>query len=378
MSKSAFSFGFGGAMALVATFVAPAAHADALRYRYVALDQVPLPAPFTSFAPSTVIGGRVFGTVFDDTFTIASVAEYRDGAITIGPAGVASVADPSGVVGGSDPSFNAAIFKGGVTTVVPPLPGQSTASVVGLGNGGLALVSSMNSAFVSTFAYFRKGTETVIDFGLPDPVFGGFMNDDGTIGVTKQENPVDHFLHGYRYDPRTQTSTLLPPFAGDPTDVMVLIQGINKRGEVLGYSFTQFGDPNYHERVGVWDQTGVFQPYFEETINTNLLVFNDRDEIVISNSSDGNSYLVPTPGTRLNLADLVPNVPAGLQLVQVVSIDNDANITGFAADATFINFFPFLLVPMNDDEGDPAEAQVGHCPIPWAIAHDSDRRHPQK
>jgi hypothetical protein len=378
MSKHAFSFGFAGAMVLGAAFVAPAAHADTIRYRYVALDQIPLPAPYTSFAPSAVIDGRVFGTVFDDSFSIGAVAVYRHGALTIGPAGFASVANEDGTIGGSDLSAQAALFKDGATTLVPRLPGELFSNVVGLGDDHLALVSSTNSSFVTSFAYFRKGTETVIDFGLPDPVFGGFMNDDGLVGVTKEESQSDPFLHGYRYDPRTQTSTLLPPFAGDPTDVMVLVQGINSRGEVLGYSFTDFASPTYHERVGVWDRAAVFHPFFEETITTNTLVFNDRDQIVITNSSDSHSYLVPRPGTRLDLASIVGNVPAGLDLAQVVSIDNDANITGFAADATLTNFYPFLLVPLGDGDRDGGEVHLGGRPLPWAIAHDCDKRHPHK
>ncbi len=364
-------------MALAVTFLTPAVHADTLRYRYVALDQVPLPAPYTSFNPTTVVDGRVFGTVFDDSFTIGAVAEYRHGAITIGPAGIAFIANEAGVVGGSSLSGQAALFDDGATTLVPRAPGETSANVVGLGADRLALVGSTNSSFVTTFAYFRRGTETFIDFGLPDPVSSAFMNDDGVIGLTKEESASDHFLHGYRYNPRTQTSTLLPPFAGDPTDINVLIQGINQRSEVLGYSFTDFASPTYHERVGVWDRAGVFQPYFEETINTNTLLFNDQNEIVITNSSDAHSYLVPRPGTRLDLASIVRNVPAGLQLVQVVSIDDDGNITGFSADATFTNFFAFLLVPLGDGDGEPGDVHVGHC-VPWRVAHAADRWHSHK
>lgn len=377
MSKSKLSLGLGSTMALVVTLAAPGANADVLRYRYVALDQVPLPAPFTSFSPTTVIDGRVFGSVFDASFTTASVAVFDHGTIRVGPAGTASTANQEGIIGGSDPSAEAALFSGNATSLVPRLPGEVSASVVGLTDDRLALVSSTNASFATTFAYFRTGTETVIDFGLPDPVFGGFLNEDGLVGVTKEESATDPFLHGYRFDPRTRTSMLLPPFAGDPTDINVLVQGINRRGEVLGYSFTDFSSPAYHERVGVWDRAGVFQPYFLETIITNTLVFNDRNEIVISNSSDGNSYLVPRPGTRLNLANLVRNVPAALALAIAVSIDNDANIAGFAADVNS-NFFPFLLIPLRDDEGDPDEAHVGNCGVPWAIAHQSDKQHPHK
>ena len=115
--------------------------------------------------------------------------------------------------------------------------------MVSLGDNELALIQSTDSSFTNTFAYFRAGNESVIDFGLPDAAANAFMNDAGLIGLTKNESPTDHFDHGYRYDPRTQTSTLLPP-SPDPTDVNVLIQGINAEGDVLGYSFTDFASPD--------------------------------------------------------------------------------------------------------------------------------------
>lgn len=371
MSKSK-SCAMAGAMALAVTLVTPAVQADPLAYRYVALDQVALPAPYASFSPSAVVEGRVFGTVFDSAFSIENVAVYDHGTITVGPPGSASVANAAGIVGGANPSAQAAVFQGDTTTLVPPQPGELFASVVSLGDNGLALVSSTNTSFLSTFAYFRAGTETVIDFGLSDPAANAFMNNSGLIGLTKDENRTDRFLHGYRFDPRTATSTQLPSFAGDPTDLNVLIEGINASGTVLGYSFTDFFSSAYHERVGVWDSTGVFQPFFFETINTNLLVFNDRAEIVISESSDGLSYLVPSPGTRLDLGSLVVNLPDGLEPAIVVSIDNAGDITGFAADATFSNFFPFLLVPLGTGQLNPGPVHVG-SPVPWAVAHASDK-----
>ena len=368
-------WGLCGVTALALALAAPAAQADPIRYRYVALDQVPLPAPYTSFSPAAIVDGRVYGTVFDDTFTIANVAVYSRGAITIGPSGTATVANARGSIGGQSPSEQAALFERGVTTLVPALPAQTFANVVSLGDNELALIQSTDSSFTSTFAYFRAGTESVIDFGLPDPAANAFMNDAGLIGLTKNQSPTDHFDHGYRYDPRTQTSTPLPP-SPDPTDVNVLIQGINAGGEILGYSFTDFASPDYHERVGIWDRRGVFQTYFFETLNTSTLVFNDRDEIVITNSSDGNSYLVPAPGTRLDLASLTANVPAGLQLSLVVSLDNAGNITGFAVDENF-DFFPFLLVPLGHGDPEPGPVHV-RCAVPASIAHASDRTHPHK
>jgi hypothetical protein len=376
MLKNTFLIGLGSAIALAATLAAPAADADPLRYSYVALDQVSLPAPYVFFNPSVVVGGTVYGTVFDGEFSISAVAAYRNGAVTVGPAGQATVANASGIIGGLDPNLRAALFSGNATTLLPQLPGEVSANVVGLADNKLALVSSASSSG-TTLAYFDKGVETPINFGLPDPVFSPFMNQQGKIGVTKQESPTDHFLHGYRYDPATATSTLLPPFSGDPTDINVLIQGINNNGEVLGYSFTDFASPAYHERVGIWDKAAVFHPYFEQTINTNMLAFNERDEIVISFSSDGHSYLVPAPGTRLDLGSLIGNLPAGLEPFFCFSIDNAGDITGFAADADF-NLFPFLLVPNPSGADVPPQAHVSNHPVPASHAHDVAKGHPHK
>ena len=367
-------YGLCSAAALALTLLAPAAHADPLRYGYVALDQVPLPAPYAFFAPSAVVAGRVYGTVFDAAFSIENVAVYSGGTITVGPSGSATVANASGTIGGADPTGLAALFDGDATTLVPALPGQAFANIVSLGDNGLALVQSSTSSFVDTFAYFRAGTESVIDFGLPEPAVSAFMNNAGLIGLNKQATSHDRFLHGYLFDPRTGTSTQLPP-SSDPTDLNVLVEGINAGGDVLGYSFTDFFSPAYHERVGIW-KGGVFQTYFFETLNTNILVFNDRDEIVITETEDGESYLVPTPGTRLDLAGLTSNVPAGVQLSLVTGIDNAGNIAGFAVDLDG-NFFPFLLVTLGNGNPDPGPARV-RAGVPASIAHASDKTHPHK
>lgn len=372
MSKRGLS-GFWGVTTLLLTFAAPAAvHADPLRYAYVALDQVPLPAPYTFFSPASVVNGRVYGTAFDDTFTIANVAVYDHGTITVGPSGTAVVANARGDIGGQVASGQAALFEGNATALIPVLPGQVSALVQSLGDNDLALVQSTDSSFTSTFAYLRRGALSVIDFGLPDPASNAFMNDAGLIGLTKSESPTDHFLHGFKFDPRTQTSTPLPP-SPDPTDVNVLIQGINAGGDVLGYSFTDFASPDYHERVGIWRANDVFQTYFLETINTSELFFNDRDEIVITESSDGESYLVPSPGTRLDLASITSNVPAGVTLSLAVGIDNAGNIAGFSVDEND-DFFPFLLTPMGHGDANPPQAHVCHG-VPTGIAHAHDQTH---
>ena len=76
---------------------------------------------------------------------------------------------------------------------------------------------------------------------------------------------------------------------------------------------------------------------------SNALVFNDNNLIVISRvrrpaAEADNSYLVPRPGVRLNLADLVENLPEGVKLYEVTAINNAGNILGVANTSA-----PFLL-----------------------------------
>lgn len=104
-----------------------------------------------------------------------------------------------------------------------------------------------------------------------------------------------------------------------------------------------------------------------------MLVFNDRDQIVISNvpffgPGVGTSFLVPEAGTRIDLATLVTNLPSGLQLDSVVSIDDQGNLTGIAADAAYVNFFPFLLKPLGNGEPSPGSVTTTGAKFPSDIA----------
>jgi hypothetical protein len=201
------------------------------------------------------------------------------------------------------------------------------------------------------------------------------MNEWGQVAVTEEESATQPYTRGYRYDPITKHATELSPYAGDPTDVLALVQGINVGGEVLGYSYTYASASSYHERVGIWNRAGVYQPYFYETINTNALFFNDLDQIVITNLAFfgpgvGTSYLVPEPGTRLDLASLVVNAPSGLSLNSVVGINDAGAMIGYASDAAYVNFYPFLLVPIADGQSDPGPVEVRGCQFPSSIIQD--------
>lgn len=141
---------------------------------------------------------------------------------------------------------------------------------------------------------------------------------------------------GFRFDTRTGRTTLLYLIGGD-ADAWAL--RINNRGDMLGYSFVA----NATERIRVWDDRGVFTPYFVEgtpqipTVS-NALVFNDNNIIVISNVSIGEhtSYIVPRPGVRLDLADLMENLPAGQNLANTIGINNHGDMIGFGKQGGFL------------------------------------------
>jgi hypothetical protein len=102
--------------------------------------------------------------------------------------------------------------------------------------------------------------------------------------------------------------------------------GINRLGEVLGYSFEFDGI----ERIGKWNRRNEFEVSFIEgtprfpTISNSLL-WNEQGLIVVSATTDGNTYLIPSPGVRLNLANLVKNGPAPPSL-QALAVNQRGDI----------------------------------------------------
>ena len=79
----------------------------------------------------------------------------------------------------------------------------------------------------------------------------------------------------------------------------------------------------------------MFTPYFVEgtpeipTISNSLL-FNDNNLIVITDlgTLPLTSYIVPSPGVRLDLADLVENLPPGQDLAVIIGINNHGDMIG--------------------------------------------------
>ncbi len=363
---------FGWVLVLALGLWAVPGQAQAFRYRYVSFDQINVPPPFTFFFPAAIQdSGRVYGSVCDDLCSDPHIAFYKEGTVTVLQAsGFATTVNAGGTVGGFvvvDPVnfiLQAALFRGNEVELIPPQPGEFQSLVSSLNDPGTALVESLDASGNPTFVLYSKGKATPLNFGptVTSPRFfsSSSINNEGIIAGT-------NFLgfngdRGFRFDPRTGKAMLLNPFPGDPTETLAWGLGINTRGDVLGYSFT-IGVTPYHERIGVWDRKGDFKTYFVAPISSNRLLFNDNNLIVITLIFGSNtSYLVPKPGVRLNLADLVENLPAGQDLFFITDMNNHGDMIGSSSTGS-----NFLL-----QRGGAAEAQAI---APPATAAGKIKRH---
>lgn len=378
----------GIAIALLSAFLGATAHAEQVRYRYVSLDDVPVPAPFNFFDPQTIVdGGRVYGNLSTNDYDPAKIriAYYEGGKFTVLPMpGVANCANSAGDVGGAvflDPVhhvFQAAIFSNNVTTLVPPLPREIVSYVWGINESGVALLVSYVKDGVSwsmKTELFHRGKATVVDygFGAPDFLRATYINDDGLLAGTggywgKSGNVA------FRFDPEDRKLMVLNPYPGDPREIYAWAEGLNSRGDVLGYSFGYDKVNGYIERIGVWDKRGVFQTYIAESECTSSILFNDREEIIISANCypDGpgspTSYYVTRPGVRTDLSTLVRNMPLGQDLYAITALNNDGDMIGFSLQGT-----SFLLQRLNEWEPEPDEAKVERH-LPPAAAAERERR----
>jgi hypothetical protein len=342
-----------------------AAQAQEFRYRYVSFDQVKLPPGFTRFFPAAIHNsGRVYGTVCDDLCSDPHIAFYQNGTVTARQSvGFTSTVNARGTVGGSvliDPTNffqQAALFRGDQAELIAPQPGEITGFVIALNDRGTALVESDDTLFRPSYLLYSRGQTTPLNFGptVARPSFVNInrhiMNNQGIIAGT--EGDRFNGARGFRFDPRTGETKLLNPL---PTESIAWGISVNNRGDVLGYSFNALPiDSGGIERIGVWDRNGKFKTYFVEgnpefpTIS-NFLVFNDDNLIVITltatrHSNSHTSYLVPKPGVRLNLADLVENLPEGQDLRFITDMNNHGSMIGSSSTGN-----DFLLERIDIDD----------------------------
>lgn len=221
----------------------------------------------------------------------------------------------SGDVGGcvvNDPvtlAGQAAIARSdGRIDLIPPLPGETSSCVNKLSDNRIAVVTSLDASSNVTVYVLERSRIT------PFTVSGASIedvNDRGQIAGVISSDPDAN--RAYRFDAHTGATTILDPVPPDPHSWGL---GINGRGEVLGYSFAF----DAIERIGKWRCDGTFETSFIEgtpefpTVS-NRLVWNEAGLIIVSYSfNDPNTYLIPKPGVRLALADLVVNGPAATSL----------------------------------------------------------------
>jgi hypothetical protein len=345
------------------------AHSEEFRYRYVPLDQITLPggAPFFPFAINN--SGRVYGAACDDELcSNTRIAFYDNGVVTVAQMVVgstgATVVNSKGTVGGFvliDPlNFIAQAFLSSKDKeeLIPPQPNEVFAFPITLNDKGIALVESFSDSSLPIHALYNKGLATALNFSpdVSNPRFinfanfgcGKFLNNEGVIAGTTTTGDFFNKVKGFRYDTKTGKTLLLNPL---PSDTLAWGLGVNNRSEVLGYSFVNsiVDSIPYHENIGVWDREGHFKTYFTETISSNALLFNDNNLIVITLAPDDISYLIPKPGVRLNIADLVKNLPSGVKLRTIFDLNNRGDMLGFDGQDS-----AFLLKRLNDNEPSPA------------------------
>jgi hypothetical protein len=339
---------FGWVLVLVLGLWVVTVQAQAFRYRCVSLDQVEPPSGFTFFGAAAIQNsGRLYGNVCDDSGLECYVAFYKDGTVTVLPSPVffVFVVNERGTVGGFVPIdfenglIQAALFHGDAVELIPPQPGEVSSDVFALNDSGTALVESFDDSGEVTYLLYHQGRTTTLDFG-PSVInpSANAINNQGIISGTQGSSAFDSAT-GFRFNPRTDQTTLLYPLSTEP---LAWGLDINNRGNVLGYSFVSNG----LERIGVWNRKGKFKTYFVEGIPefptiSNRLLFNDNNLIIITNVSSpaserGNSYLVPKPGVRLNVADLVENLPEGQDLRFMVDINNNGSMIGFGSQGNFL------------------------------------------
>ncbi|MEH1789342.1 MAG: hypothetical protein V7L23_28125 [Nostoc sp.] len=330
-------------------------------YKFVSFSQVKLPPEYTFFTPAWITDrGKVYGSLSDNSATgNPHIAVYQKGTFTVLQPGFAGPTNNSGTVGGSvsgdgiNVLLQAALFKKNNVEIIPLQPGYNFSFIWSLNDPGTALVESDDTDGKPTYTLYRNSTSTQLNFGptIPRPNFlafigeGKFINNQGVIAGTNASNVNSYTpgTTGFRFDTKTGQALLLQPL---PTDTLAWGLGINNRGEVLGYSFVATNP--YHENIGVWDKKGVFHTYFYETISSNALVFNDNDLIVITLVEGQNiSYLIPQPGVRLNIADLVTNLPAGQDLQNIFCINNNGSMIGVDSKGSY-----FLLKRINTNSLD--------------------------
>jgi len=320
-------------------------------YRYKAIETL-LPAGFLILEPVAITEDRrVYGTGWAcDEACNPSVVVYRQGRIDVLHDGVAYSANDRGTVGGSvitdADNFveQAALFDNdGSVQLLPRRAGEYTSHVRKVTNSGIALVESVAAGTYASSFYLYMPWQATIPLNLgPDPVYQITVNDWGTIAATASFLGPNND-RAFRFNPFTERKTWLAPILGDYESWS---QGINNRGDVLGYSFVGGGV----ERIGSWDGDKFEVAFVEGTPQvptiSNKLLWNEAGLIVITSSfNDQNSYIVPRPGVRKNLAQLSDHLDSW---TNIVGLNERGDIVGIGGSSFYNIEHVFILERVNE------------------------------
>lgn len=392
--KMTIRLSFAFAVSLASTFGQGECLADGspdtqYRYRYVSLSQAALPSGYASFIPAEVIdSGKVYGTLLrpdDPDLCAPAIGVWQAGRVRVfSKDAFGGPANSHDTVAGSvvrDCTERLALIRKGKVELIPSLPGDLFSFTLQLTDSRIALIASFTSDSAPLYLY-RRGQVKPLPFGTNGGEGGArafpAINGSGTVAGTYVQpgsSPFAPDTRAFRY--RSGALTLLKP---RPTEPISWGEGINQHGDVLGYSFVSGG----REAIGVWrDRPGnPFQTYFVEgtaqfrTVSNDLL-WNEPGLIVITGSfNDPDSYIVPRPWVRLNLADITTGMPAG-RVTVITDLNDRGDLLGFNYDPnTDDPVEDFLLQRLRDDEtvGASAVAPIserrsGTRAVSWRVSH---------
>jgi len=314
------------------------------RYNYVSLDDAKPAGSLGVDYFKVTDDRRVYGNAFscgDVTCTSDIVVHYGPRTTVLHSNAIGYTANERGTVGGSvltgpDSSIEqAALFNGITVRVIPRLPGERSSHVAKLSDSGIALVESDPVEGTPTFYLYNRGTVTPLNLGTRQV---GFLdvNDYGLVAGT-YFFPGPNNDRAFRFRPPSGPARLLEPTPPTPDSWGM---AINNGGDVLGYSFVGGGV----ERIGRW-HGDKFRTWFVEgtpevpTVS-NRLLWNEKGLIVVTQTNDGNSYIIPQPGVRLNLADLTTGLPVWTLMADV---NNNGDVLGGGGGSPFNIEHEFLL-----------------------------------
>jgi hypothetical protein len=302
----------------------------ATRFRYTQVNITAGPLNQDGWFPRGLSeDGEVIGQAFDcnEDFTICTqdvVKRRRNGQFSVLEedffvGDVNNRGDAGGCT--SEPGFEnqaGIVRENGKLELIPRLPGEVSSCVSNVSDSGVAFVASSDENFVVSVYVFDRGR--ILPFPVLDVTVVD-INDKAQLTGTQFTPDV----RAYRFDARTQTTTLLQPVPPDPASTSF---DINRQGEVLGTSFDFDGTI---QRIGKWNRQNEFETSLVATPDfiANSVTWNERGLIVLSATSDEHTYLLPSPGVLINFSELVKNPPVASAL-QVIAMNQRADIVAFS------------------------------------------------